>query len=642
MVRRMEVPPSRAYQTSVYRGLKGADFSQDPSLVSRDRSPDLLNMVSDNGGIPVKRKGYEKVKELLGTVHNLWAFQWDSYDVFCYVSGHYLTVCCGSKTAYQSLHSSSKKLGFYSQAPTNRGFYLMEKDHYYKVTIDDNGTPHVTNVSPYVPLVVISRNYDGGGKMYENINVLTRERKEQFLNDQHKNTFLVTSEVDTSKPYKFEYKNSNGDWVVDSTATVNGATFSVNYTHNPVVTGEDNISITYYATGTGDPDIDKSNMVLECTNHTHYSKSTIDQIFTTGNPAFPQHVMYSALGDPTYFPDLNYLFVGGMSTAVKGFMNIGDNLAVVKEESGTDSTVFIVYQTSISTKSVTIDDKTTKTTKEMVFACKSSTTGIGAIAKDSFGILNDEPLFLSRKGVYGIVPTAFGSEKVVRNRSFFLDSKLTRENNLDEAKAVVWNNYYLLSINGKVYVLDGRKKANDYKRNTDYIYEAYYWDNIPATCWLVYKNELYFGTITGDVMKFKNTGGLEDYNDNGQPIHAVWSTPNDNDGATKYLKTMEKKGTMLSFQPYGRTSVVVSASIDGYPKEEIATARADNEFGFAYFSFEPLRFVGNQQVIRDKVIKKKIKKYKRLKFYFENKELNEPFGIIEFVKTYTVNRFAKE
>ena len=49
----LKVPNSPATNTIVYNDLKGVDFSQDASLIDRRHSPDMLNMISDEGGNPV-------------------------------------------------------------------------------------------------------------------------------------------------------------------------------------------------------------------------------------------------------------------------------------------------------------------------------------------------------------------------------------------------------------------------------------------------------------------------------------------------------------------------------------------------------------------------------------------------------------
>lgn len=89
---------------------------------------------------------------------------------------------------------------------------------------------------------------------------------------------------------------------------------------------------------------------------------------------------------------------------------------------------------------------------------------------------------------------------------------------------MVWNRYYILAVNGHGYVLDGRKKSSEKRRNTDYVYEAYYWENIPATCFFTYADELWFGTADGRICKFNtDIDDITAYCDNGTEI-------TDNDG----------------------------------------------------------------------------------------------------------------
>lgn len=629
-----KAPPTRRIS---YDNLKGADFSVDQSLVDKRHSPDLLNMISDNGGLPIKRKGWEVVANSPNGIDNLWTFTMNGKRWFVVSSGTKIQELSNGSLVNNNLTvSNGRKLGFYAQTPSHNGLFIMDKTKYYKATGEN--TLNISEVEPYVPLIIISRSPTGGGVVYEGINMLTRQRKEQFLNS-GATTFLVTSQVDTSRPWKVEYKDSSGEWQTTS-ATVNGATFTLPTVYNPVVVGQDNISITYYATGTGDPEIDKSSRVLGCQTYAHYSKSTVDQIFVTGNPDYPQYVFYSGLGDPTYFPDLNYLYIGGASTSAMGFLNLGEYLAVVKEQSGQDSTVFLIYQTSISSKTVVLDEKTSQTTQENTYATKQATTGIGAVSRHCFGVLNDEPMFLSANGVHGIVSTSLTSEKVTRNRSTYLDKKLTQEPGLENAVAVVWNNYYCLAVNGHMYVLDGRHKTNDRMGNTNYLYEGYLWDNIPAKCLMTFDKELWFGTADGKICRFKTGSDMTAYSDNGAPIKAVWTTPLDDDGAPEYFKTMQKKGSMCTFAPFSKSSVDVYIEVDGSDRLYIGSSSIDIGVSFASIDFANFTFDATTTP-RDKFFGKKIKKYKRMKIILENNKVDEGFGVHSITKTIALTRYAK-
>ena len=646
----MTIPAEPSYRRKVYTGLKGVNFSADPSLVDSRHSPDALNMISDNGGNPVKRRGWESLIDIGKPIDNLWSFYIGGQRFFLVASDDEmfeLKVTYDGELDWSTATYSTgtpvtvhpgKKLGQRVQTPEYDGFFVFDTDKYWVAT-NNNGDLDIQEAIPYCPTVVISREPAGGGGVYyQDINRLTRQWTEQFLSDNVATSFVVTTTVDTTQPWKFEYATLNGDkveWVEDPTASVSGATFSITSPHAPLVVGQDNIKITYYAEGQS-----KAETILECTTGAHFSIGTSDQLFVSGNDNHNQEVYYSEIGDPTYFPENNKIYVGGASTRVMGFLNIGEYLAVVKEQSGNDSTIFLVYQTSIQSKTVT-SGGTTTTTNEYTYAIKRATTGIGAISRYCFGVLNDEPMFLSSRGIYGLVSTSITSEKVVRNRSLFLDKKLTEEDGLENAIATVFNNYYVLIVNNKAYILDGRHKTADEKNNTTYAYEAYYWENVPATTVATFDKEFWFGTESGKICRFKNSGDTLDYSDDGEPIVARWTTPNDNDGYTEFLKTMTKKGSMCTVAPYEHSSVKVYIRADSNQKEYLGYLTVDIWSGFDNIDFERFSF-DTREGPRDGFWRKKKKKYIRLQIILENDAVNEPFGVFEIVKTYILTRYAKK
>ena len=60
-------------QRTVYATFRGADFSTDPSLVDRSRSPLCTNIIADGGGMPQKRDGWRVLHTLTGKVNGLHA-----------------------------------------------------------------------------------------------------------------------------------------------------------------------------------------------------------------------------------------------------------------------------------------------------------------------------------------------------------------------------------------------------------------------------------------------------------------------------------------------------------------------------------------------------------------------------------------
>ena len=54
----MNIPDSPKLYATHYNDLKGVDYSRDLTEVNRKRTPTGLNMISDNGGNPIKRRGW--------------------------------------------------------------------------------------------------------------------------------------------------------------------------------------------------------------------------------------------------------------------------------------------------------------------------------------------------------------------------------------------------------------------------------------------------------------------------------------------------------------------------------------------------------------------------------------------------------
>jgi hypothetical protein len=315
-----------------------------------------------------------------------------------------------------------------------------------------------------------------------------------------------------------------------------------------------------------------------------------------------------------------------------GYQRLGKYQMIIKEDNQQDSTVFQRWGMSDTDGNVT-------------FSVEQGIAGIGAISKHCFGILADEPLFLSRQGVQAITSNNIVAERTMRNRSFFVDSYLTTEEGLENAVACEWNGFYILCVNDVAYVLDGKNKS--YKERStasyDYNYECYYWTNIPAVCLLSVSGELYFGTEDGRICKFNtDISGSTKYNDNGKAIVASWSTTNDDDNAPHLYKSMAKKGCLVTLKPYARSSGTIYVAKDGNQREMLRNgAVALDILDWDDIDFERWTFNTNDSP-QDIFFKNKVKKYKRLQIIVENDALNEGFGILQIVKTFTVGNYAKK
>lgn len=752
----MSVPAEPSYKTTSYNGLKGADFSNDPSLVARNHSPDLLNMISDNGGSPIKRKGWE-VTDMVADeeVLNIWHFQ--MFGKLWHLA------CCRDDsniklyeidsdgqlgTALATIAFGTTPCGFFfnSADETKTGFYVLAGDIHKIRPASSSSTvlSHYSGMTATVPTIMEHKKYDGsGGISPQGINMLTRnvtvsmwDSRTGVIAPRNIEVFSKKSNlrIDSTKPVKVEVLDPTGDWVTvpdadvviipDTVPNRRLQIWGLNVGGDDsdpetidVVTGSetvDNIKITVSLQGnTG---LDK---IGKCTCSTIFSQMTEGQVFISGNPDYPQYVWYSEIADPLYFPDTNYLFVGGAGTQVKGMIPFNSQIAVFKEPSVTESTIFMLNYTTATDQIIQIDGTSYTQTRD-VYQVKHGFTGTGSLSADTVLSLGDEPLFLSQNGIMGMVSNSINSSNSVKNRSGFLDPRLLEETNLSNAVATVHKNYYILVINGHAYILDARQKTNDGRGNTSYMYESYYWDNIPATAIASDGETLWFGTADGRLCRFKNTGLMSDYSDNSHygddpigvyakegetalsptwfadssgntitpdasekyiimgeidddgnitkeyddgtyqrydvfsydsgnsvyakayteiPISAVWSTPLDNDGATNYLKTLQKKGSGCTLYPFTRSSVDAYLVKDLNGEVYIGSALIDVA-NWDEIDFERFTFIASKAP-RDMFFRKKMKKYKRLKIVLKNEALDEGFGVQEIFKTYLFTRYAK-
>lgn len=635
--------PSITRKTTVYGNFRGVDFSVDPSLVERSRSPYAPNLISDVGGMPEKRVGWRTLFSLgEGVVHGLYRTQFDGKEIFlAHVKDTlYQWNEKGETKVLKSGMADSRAAAFFAvkvlSADDSEGreepeetpglFFLTGKEY---LRFDGTTVTDLLEDEPYVPHVVVANKPSGGGAALEPVNLLTPKRMESFVGTETDKKYqLTTKPVDSV--VKVEVLNddgkkevlSSGQYTVDKTKGT--VTFSA--AHEAKVAGQPNIFITYTKEVA-----EHKEMVTKCTLAMVYGEGSSRQVFISGNPDYPSRIWFSYYNKPDYFPDNWYLTAGSEDNRVMGFLRIGRYLVVVKEENEQDATIFQIYPTSSSNGTLT-------------YSIEQGAIGVGAISKASFASLVDEPLFLSSQGVMAIYSSNILAERAVRNRSYFLDAVLTKEEGLSEACAVEWNGYYLLALNNRCYVLDSKNK--DYRHNTtdgtgDFVYECYHWENFPAVSFLSLGPDLFFGTKDGRICRLNtDITTMEKWSDDGEAIVAAWATKNDDDGASYLYKSMQKKGCVVTIKPYIRSSCMVYFAKDGEPEQFIRKSLMDI-FSWENLDFERFSFNTNDSP-QDVYLKKKVKKYKRLQLIIRNDGVGEGFGILQIAKTYIMGNYAKK
>lgn len=618
-------------KTTVYTSFKGVDFSVDPSLVDGSRSPYAPNLISDIGGMPEKRLGWRTIATVEQPVNGMWRGELSTGEVFIIHGGtkvYSLKEENGeySTTVIKEDVNNGKSSGFFMSDSDKMKLYILTGEEY--LVYDGEEIKDVSEIA-YVPTVLIARSPTGGGTTDDEVNLLGKKREERFLgNSTDKVFYLSADEIDSVD--KVEVMDSNGDMQeLDSskyTVDLTEGTVTFATTYPPTLTGVDNVYITYSKTVEG-----YAQRITKCTTCALYGYGGDNRVFVTGNPDYKAYDWVSGIYDPTYFPDLGYTIAGSDDTAIMGYLKLGEYLLIIKEDSSTNST--LLQRSAVKNSN-----------GETEFYVAQGVTGLGAISKHCFVSLIDEPLFLSRQGIMGIYSTNILAERSFKNRSYFVNAQLIKEDNLKNACACEWNGYYIMAVNNRAYILDSKNKAylkHQSNNTSDYVYECYYWENVPAVTFLEKSGELYFGTAEGKVCKFNtDIGTLAKYNDDDEAVKCAWSTKNDDDGASYLYKTMQKRGCSITIKPFTRSSAEIYIAKDGETEKLIRQSNMDI-FTFEDFSFERLSFNTNDSP-QDIYLKKKVKKYKRLQIVIRNVNKNEGFGIFQIAKTYAVGNYAKK
>lgn len=612
-----DVPSSPKRSVAVIDEFLGVDFTNSPSNVDLKKSPNGVNMIRDVPGKVRKCMGYETIKTYDDRINGAHFRHGD--EEYLIHSGTKLYK--GDTVLYSDMNDARSKSW---QIEDN--LYIVDGK---TLLVYDGSTVKKASDSAYIPTLTIAKAPSGGGEQYEPLNLLQPGFTELFAGTATDKTFQLSFSGLDSKAVQAWLLDSSGNWVQKTEGrdfSVNRGTGAVTFTTAPgvsPVSGEDNVKITAFRTVAGYADrINKCRIgILFGVN------GAADRIFLSGNPDYINYDWYCDYNNPLYWPDTGYATLGTAKSAIIGYSIINDRLAAHKDSMEDDRNV-ILREGDI-------------TDNEPTFKIVNTLQGAGAVAPYSFAYLANEPLFLTDLGIYAITPQDITGEKYSQNRSFFLNGKLLEEPNLSEAYACVFKDLYWLCLNNVAYILDGLQPIQTDK-SLPYAtrqYVGFYRTNLPARVMWTHDSRLYFGTSDGKVCRFfDDPVTLTSYNDNGQPIHAIWDTPDFYGNLFYKNKTFRHLDVRLASAIATSVKIwVQKRGLWSLIKEDSSTARY---FSFANLVFSKLSFSPDTtpKTLPSKI---KVKKVDKARFRFENDMLNEPFGLFDIALEYVENGYYK-
>lgn len=569
---------------------KGLNLS---ARMDMQQADDMLNFYLNEQGDLIKRTGFERVFLTslgAGPITGLYEYRkLNGTVLFLLAHGTKLYTQSGSAQPVEIYNGlANRRLNFFTY---NDKCYIMDGTNYL---VYDGTT--VSAVSPYIPTLSISRTPTGGGTKNEDLNLLGAGFKDSFSADGTATVYTLSQKgLDATTVTAVV----NGTNITEGSGfTVDRSTGKVTFTTAPA-TGTNNVIITAYKTQSGWAD-----RIKKCRFYTIFGGANDTRVFVSGNPDMPGYVWRLGLDDPTYAPETGFY---KFPSKVMGFSKQYDYL-VVERENGKHQVTYELSNGVASFPSKPINDQ------------------VGTLATRSLQIIENNPVSLSKTGVYMLMASNVRDERNVEHISENVDPRLLKEANLQNAISIDFDRKYWLAVNGNVYILDYNQKSQSSPFG-----EWYFFDNVKANCFLEKDGYLYFGSSTdGLIYRFKKETDVQPYNDDGTAIKAFWKSKKLSFGADELKKLVEK--VFFSMKPGARTSADLYYVTNKKESDLVKSSRMDT-FDFRDLDFGNLSFVLSffPQEIMTKI---KAKKITHFQLVIQNDKVDESLGILSLAIKY--------
>lgn len=533
---------------------RGVDLSSAPQKIASSRASHMRNMINDYG-ITRKRNGWNEEYKFDGRINGIFEYRRGNYNVLLIHAGRkiyrYRDGIAEDITGSRLLADRRSQCFFGKE----RLYIIGCVDYLVYGTWDDGITYELRAVADdedtYIPTTTVSigsMNDEADKRaFFEAPNILCKRRKNQLTGYTSAGNYYkldagvepgtVVEVTIRSKVKKSdgEYETReirliNAEWNSDKTppkaylivsyssegynggnnyGTVNAdGILELFYVNTPVIDGQDNIFVTFtpkYEDG--------SSELINLTSAQEFIKKASfgtlfgadgysNRLFLSGCSTQPNKEYYSAAADLTYFPDINYTYLGIDDVPIKGYCRLSDStLAIFKEANRRESTIFFregkfVAKDTSNEYGMTLYDE--------IFTVKAGAIGEGLVSTYATANFAGDHLMLSKNGLFGIVlgNNVATAERYARERSRLINKELC-QHDLTSSVGIVFNDRYYLSVDDVCYVADARYRTSaDDDIDGSFNYEWWYWDNVPARIWAVVGDDLWFGTPNGQICVF--------------------------------------------------------------------------------------------------------------------------------------------
>ena len=454
-----------------------------------------------------------------------------------------------------------------------------------------NGTT-LQEVEGYTPLVFINTPPAGGGLIYDEINMLSSKKHQQFNGDGTSTVYQLAQKGITSVD---KVLVGGEEKTVTTDYTVNLANGTVTFVGTAPPQGMDNVDI-YWTLDDGDRDI-----IEGMKFGTIFGGDLDTRVFLYGNSTYPNRTYFSGLceGVPSveYFPATAQVDIGPSNFALTDLTRQYDRLLATTNKPE-------AYYLTIGTETLDVvlaDNSTTQRYVPAVSTFPLNETH-GNVAMGQGQLIDNYPVTIDRNALTLWKATNVRDEKNMEDISQkiklnLIDADLEFYKTLDHQSA----NQLWFGINRRFFIYNYFNKT--YSR---------LFLNDDMTHLVDLGNEIYSGSLDGKVFKWGEQ--FDDFD--GTIINAHWEMNFSDFGVAHLRKTMSRLWVLMQPQGYASADIGFITNIaESNEKKHIEyknTFLEDVDFGDFRFTINV-----NPQPFR---LKLKAKKFTNLKITIDNTE----------------------